>query len=273
MVKISVKKLQTGVAIAHRMSFPPLVIDIEGLATRRLRVKRPSEYQKGLRIFGIVDARTNDLLVIQMHQMRLLWIDARTVRIRDEDGCALKHMDAVCRRLSKAVRDKYPTVFRDLSYVDPFRNDAMSFCNLNWSDVYCMSRTSENLDWRRVQKTEMIDVFVYPKNIWTNAVNYGISFRLVQIRRCEPLGCKCFSSSGNDSSPPPPPPPLPPPGIFKANVSKVIATVSKADQISSENYLSKNHSNSSSSIQVRVPSLEEILKSRQKLRITNLLSE
>lgn len=250
------------------MSSNPTVIHVRDMIYRKFRVRRPSEYQKGLRILGIIDADTNDILVVQMNQLRLLWIDARSVRFRDEEGNSFKEMEAVCNRICTVVRQKHKELFEGLTYVDPFRNDVMSFSNLNWEDVACVNRMNQPLDWRRVRKTEMVDVFLYPKNIWTNATNYGFSFRFLQLRRCEPLGCNLFSCSQSVTPPPPPPPPP-----SKSKLQSHVKDNLKTDHKSSKNNQPNNNFNSSSSLQVLPPSLEEILKSRQKLRITNLLSE
>lgn len=251
------------------MSSNPNVIHVKDMIHRKFRVRRPSEYQKGLHILGIIDADTNDVLVVQLNQLRLLWIDSQSVRFRDEEGIHFKQMEAVCNRICKVVKQKHEKLFKGLTYVDPFRNDIMSFPNLNWEDVACINRMNQPLDWRRVRKTEMVDVFLYPKNIWTNATNYGFSFRVLQLRRCEPLGCNLFAHTPSPQPPPPPPPPPPP--ISKSR--SLVKGNLKTDHKSCKNNQENNNFNSSSSLQVLPPSLEEILKSRQKLRITNLLSE
>ena len=244
------------------------VHDVKTFASRKLRVRRPTEYQKGLWIFGILDALENDVAVIEMNQMRLIWIDARTIRARDEEGTILRQMDIVCKRVTKMLQGKYPSVFEGLTYVDPFRNDAISFSNIDWKDVTCTNRVNDPLDWRRIRKTEMVDLFVYPKNIWANSVNFGVSFRVLQMRRAEPLGCNLFLPAFK--SPPPPPPP-PPPGGYSSHKKRQL--VSKVDQESCTQKTSLKTSTSPCSLHAVRPSLEEILKSRQKLRITNLLSE
>jgi len=260
------KELFYGIREGKTMTSNPTVIHVKDVITRKFRVRRPSEYQKGLHIFGIIDADTNDVLVVQMNQLRLLWIDSRSVRFHDEEGLNFKQMEAVCNRICKVVKQKHEKLFKGLTYIDPFRNEIMSFSNLNWEDVACINRMNQPLDWRRVRKTEMVDVFMYPKNMWTNATNYGFSFRFLQLRRCEPLGCNLFSTIQRTLPPPPPPPP---PKQRPLSIKNDL----KSDHKSSKNNQPSNNFNSSSSLQVLPPSLEEILKSRQKLRITNLLSE
>ena len=245
------------------------VYDVKSYVARKLRIRRPTEYQKGLWIFGILDAFDNDVSVIEMSQLRLIWIDAHTLRVRDEEGNTVRQMDVVCRRVTTMLQEKYPSMFEGLTYVDPFRNDNMSFFNLDWKDVICTNRINEPLDWHRVRKTEMVDLFLYPKNIWVNTVNFGVSFRVLQIRRSEPIGYNLFLPAFK--SPPAPPPPPPPPVRGASNGKHGI--VSKIDQKSCKQNASLESSHISCSLQVVRPSLEEILKSRQKLRITNLLSE
>jgi hypothetical protein len=246
------------------------VHDVKTFATRKLRVRRPTEYQKGLWIFGILDAFENDVAVIELKQMRLIWIDARTIRARDEEGTILRQMDLVCKRVTKMLQGKYPSIFEGLTYVDPFRNDAITFSNIDWKDVTCTNRVNDPLDWRRIRKTEMVDLFVYPKNIWANSVNFGMSFRVLQMRRAEPLGCNLFLPAFKSPVPPPPPPPPPPRGHSS---HRKPTPVLKVDQESSTQKSISKSPTSPCSLQVVRPSLEEILKSRQKLRITNLLSE
>ena len=203
-----------------------------------------------------------------MSRMRLIWIDAHTLRVRDEEGNTVRQMDIVCRRVSTMLQEKYPSMFEGLTYVDPFRNDHMSFFNFDWNDVICTNRINEPVDWHRVRKTEMVDLFLYPKNIWANSVNFGVSFRLLQIRRAEPLGCNLFLPA---FKPPPPPPPPPPTG--GGGYSRKHMVVSKKDHKLCKSIPDLESSTPPCSLQVVRPSLEEILKSRQKLRITNLLSE
>lgn len=244
------------------------VYNSEEVLQRAVRIRRRKDFESERYLFELQDGETRELLLIALMRLRVVFSSDDALRLRVERESDIEHVRVLNRRILDQLKstDEYRADFESRVYKDPWSDGTITAYNIDWRDVVCFDADNEPLNPpRRVLEMEMVDAVVYPRFVWMNDGHYGISYRVAQLRRCEPIGlARClFSAPCVASVPlaPPPPPPPPPPLGFKG----IKRTVRLPFQNKTPSVRSFKSITSATGWK---PTLDDILKCRQKLRTT-----
>jgi hypothetical protein len=215
------------------------------LQTARVILRKPIEYRPGLFVFGLVDATTKEYLMLRLNAWRIVWIDGRGMRVREEVGGGISALRAFQTRVIGNIQSHPTHRHKTNDRVEAVcaMNDTLTFFDIRWEDVTCFDYEYRALPRERLEKHDLLDVIVYPRNVWINDNRMGITVRLAQIRRREPLGIPRSLFGGSF----PAAPPAPPPPSIKTAQTMVRAVVR--------------------------PTLADILKGKKALRITSTVAK
>ena len=250
------------------------VYNSEEVLTRAVRIRRRKDVESERYLFELQDGETRELLLIALMRLRVVFSSDDALRLRVEREADIENVRVLNRRILDQLRstEEYRVDFESRIYKDPWSDGTITAYHLDWRDVVCFDADNEPLHPpRRVHEMEMVDAVVYPRFVWMNEGYYGISYRIAQLRRREPIGlARCLfapptsalptSALPTSALPIPPAPPPPPPGFrgIKSTIRIPFQTKTPVER-------SIRCITSSSGWK---PSLDDILKCRQKLRTT-----
>jgi hypothetical protein len=234
-----------------------LVRNITDIQECKIRIRHGVSCSPGITLFSLIDIESKDHLLIRLNSYRVVSIDATHLSLKDASNLNSARVDAFKSHIYTTLKThtKYAEMFNERKEHSCNQSDLFRFVNLVWRDVTCFDVEDNMIQSDCILPNDLVSFIVYPRYVWMNSTHYGIAFKLVQLLRNEPLGLKTnlFLPSEYARHKPPPPPPPPPMFVAKINSNKNI--------------------NSITAFEVRRPTLQEILIGRQKLRLTNLLSD
>jgi hypothetical protein len=190
----------------------------------------------------------NEYLLIDLSGKQIV-SKRRDIAVIDSTVPHMSQLEQLIASVLERVRtnSKYREHFENKMMYRMIENNIMTFKNVCEYDTTVFDMTDGQIDLSRLKANDNVRLLIYIKNIWVNERFYGINIKLSQIQRMEPMGLNKYLFA-NPRIPPPPKPPL---KLMKKNPEPI--------------------SNPKNNKIVR-PSLIDILKSREKLRKTNLLS-
>lgn len=191
----------------------------------------------------------NEFLLIDLPGKQILSKRGRDISFVDSTVSHMTQLELLVESVLERVRtnSKYQLYFENKTMYRMIENKGITFKNVCEYDTSVFDMMEGQIDLSRLKANDNARLLIYIKNIWANESFYGINIKLSQIQRLEPMGLN-KSLFVNPRIPPPPKPPL---MLAKKNQERI--TNPKNNKI------------------VR-PSLKDILKSRENLRKTNLLS-
>lgn len=237
------------------------VYDSESVLNRSVRIRRREDVSSLRSLFELQDGETRELLLIALMRLRVVFSSDDAIRLRVDRRSDIENLQTLNRRVVEQLETsvEHGADFRARAYKDPWSNGIIALYNVDWRDVVCFDADHVPIRGERcVRDMEMVDAIVYPRFVWMNNAHYGISYRVAQLRRCEPVGLtRCLFAKA--SSIPIPPPPPPPPPTRAVGLRGTIRISTKAE---------KRPKNIKTGVLPWTPSLDDILKCRQKLRTT-----
>lgn len=226
------------------------VYQLKDVCVRSMNIKRPiiqsNNHNTRAVIFDIY--YKNEYLLIDLSGKQIV-SKRRDISVIDSTVPHMSQLEQLIASVLDRVRtnSKYREHFENKMMYRMIDDNIMTFKNVCEYDTTVFDMMEGRIDLVRLKPNDNVRLLIYIKNIWINERFYGINIKLSQIQRMEPMGLNKYLFA----NPRIPPPPKPPPILMKKNPEPI--------------------SNPKNNKIVR-PSLTDILKSREKLRKTNLLS-
>jgi len=223
------------------------IVEVSVLKCDSINIKKPLEYPNdNTYIFDLY--YNNKVLLVPLRNLQIC-NKGKIIKFIDTSVCLndlKKIVDKITSRVKKNT--KYEGLFKNKEMYNMISNETavINFKNVCEYDTSVFDIDGNEIEMSRLKKSDNVVIVVYVKSLWINDKFYGINLKLSQIHRMEPLGLKkslLVQKVVSTPKLPPPPPPPPQQNVQKREINKVVR-----------------------------PSLNDILKSREKLRKTNLLS-
>lgn len=223
------------------------IVELLNIKSDDINIKKPLEYpNENTYIFDLY--YKNEVLLIPLRNLQIC-NKGKNVKCIDTSVC-LKELKKVVDNIISRVKgnSKYEELFKNREMYNMILNDSIviNFKNVCEYDTSVFDVDGNVIEMNRLKKGDNVVIVVYVKSLWINDKFYGINLKSSQIHRMEPLGLKKSLFVQKIVLTPKPPPPPPPPlqqKVQKREINKIVR-----------------------------PSLNDILKSREKLRKTNILS-
>lgn len=228
-----------------------VVTNLSDVNKSQINIKKPIEYPKNK--FVVFDIYyNNNYFLILLNNVQICY-KGNNIKFIETNSC-MKDIKNVVDNTINRVKDntKYQEYFKKKEFYSMIEeNKVINFKNNCGYDTRVYDIEQNEIEFDRLKTNDNVSLIIYVKNIWVNEKYYGINIKLSQIQRKEPVGLKTnFFTKGlpKYSIPPPPTPP-----------------------VKKEKQDKEGIKNPKKELIVR-PSLTDILKSREKLRKTNILS-
>ena len=193
-------------------------------------------------------------------------------------GC-LYHLDNILKNIIDRIKSvkEYKSIFQNKNIIPILKNQEScriltirDICNI---DTVIFNSSNEVIQIENLKYRDNVRLILYLKSVWVSQENIGISLKVSQIQRLEPLLLykSLFEDeqTNNFIKKPPPPPPPPPKLNKKKNLELKEGHDKRAFLL-----IQKEHDEKQNSEQTAIrtrPSLSDIIPSKNKLRKTNIL--
>ena len=245
------------------------VVRCRDLQDVELELSKPSEYQKE-RQFCTIRASGGKYVLVRTGLSQVLYSKGEHLRVRDR--CHdLRWMKRFHERIVAALESSavFSDSMRNKRYVDVIKEDDVLYMQtICAEDVRCFTSTGASFPWRSLRTNDTVELMLYLRGVWWSPSMFGVSYTLSQVLRHDPIAIdhnlfaeriprpltSSYAVAASASAAAAPPPPPPPPGTinhYQEASYKAIGCIPSGA--------------------VR-PSLKDIIRSKENLRITKYLS-
>lgn len=240
------------------------VIHINDVSTDDVNIKKPVSYPSNrLSVFDLY--YRNKFFLVLVDRMHICNIGEKSMRfVFANCGVEQNRVRLVERKLIERIRlvEAYAPLFENREHRSILcDNESMlNIRDISELDTPVFDLSGNIIDIPRLKFQDKVRLILYVKSIWVNERYYGLTVKIAQIERTEPMGSRValFPQSvyTRPSPPPPPPPPLSLKNINVKHHIKKKKTIDDTDKRTTG---------------VIRPSVAEIMESMNKLRKTNIL--
>ena len=192
-------------------------------------------------------------------------------------GIEQNRVRLVERKLIERIKlvEAYATLFENREHRSVLcdNDSVLNIRDVSEHDTTIFDLSGNIIDIPRLKFQDKVRLVLYFKSVWVNERYYGLTVKIAQIERTEPMGSKValfprsvYTTPLFPPLPPlPPPPPPPPPPVPKSSRVKHhhIKSITSAS--------ASTHDTCKRTTGVIRPSVAEIMESMNKLRKTNIL--